>query len=270
MATKGKKSKAAGEARQHPPLLYHYTDFNGLKGILESNSLRATYTGMMNDFSEHHYGLRLMRLRTRAILGKSHPFVSLVNFWTPQIPRRAFASCFCESPNVLPMWREYANHGEGYCLGFSTTDLFRICDPITADLLTKINYGAISDSLEELLVSIRDGSLGEDKATFQAGALSYLTHFIKHKSFVDEQEWRLVTWDPPIDRVMFNSGAGTIKPYIELKIQYGDERLPLERVICGPTLHNNETTLALEWMLRKYGHERVSVTASDIPLRSGR
>jgi hypothetical protein len=39
----------------NPPsdgVLYHYTDFAGLQGILESHTLRATYNRVLNDASE--------------------------------------------------------------------------------------------------------------------------------------------------------------------------------------------------------------------------
>jgi hypothetical protein len=36
------------------PELYHYTDTSGLKGIVESNSLWATYFGDLNDAQEVH------------------------------------------------------------------------------------------------------------------------------------------------------------------------------------------------------------------------
>jgi|SRR6266849_3786947 len=44
-----------------PDTLCHYTDFSGLKGILETGSLWATYSRAMNDASEQQYGARVMR-----------------------------------------------------------------------------------------------------------------------------------------------------------------------------------------------------------------
>src|SRR5215475_7899868 len=40
--------------------LFHYTDAAGLKGIIESNSLRATATNYLNDSSEIEYGCALL------------------------------------------------------------------------------------------------------------------------------------------------------------------------------------------------------------------
>src|ERR1035437_3227060 len=44
-----------------PEKLCHYTDFRGLKGILETGVLWATYTQTFNDGSEVDYGLRIVK-----------------------------------------------------------------------------------------------------------------------------------------------------------------------------------------------------------------
>ena len=53
--------------RDHPHL-YHYTTGAGLKGIVESNSLWATYFRDMNDANEiHELRAEVQRLRARGM-----------------------------------------------------------------------------------------------------------------------------------------------------------------------------------------------------------
>lgn len=42
-----------------PILLFHYTDFNGLKGIVENREIWATHTGFLNDLSELHHASKI-------------------------------------------------------------------------------------------------------------------------------------------------------------------------------------------------------------------
>jgi hypothetical protein len=45
-------------SQAEPELLYHYTDQNGLLGIIESQSFRATDIRFLNDTEEFEHGLR--------------------------------------------------------------------------------------------------------------------------------------------------------------------------------------------------------------------
>src|ERR1700687_5212876 len=90
-----------------PERLSHYTDFAGLKGILETNSLWANHCGTLNDGTEKEYGTRVVsdylsvRLKgTKAARQLAEGMAS----WKS----RDFATCFCESTELLSMWKGYA------------------------------------------------------------------------------------------------------------------------------------------------------------------
>lgn len=100
-----------------PPLggiLYHYTNFAGLQGILESHKLRATYNKVLNDATE--------QVHAEAVI--SHELAQLGISWPkPTTQPKHFVTCFCESAKLLSMWRAYAGNCGGYCLGFEYSGL---------------------------------------------------------------------------------------------------------------------------------------------------
>ena len=158
--------KAAEESAQRVikahPELHHYTREVGLKGILESNALRATYFADLNDAQEIH------ALRTplvEAFADRLMPIVKEARFrgaperhvvWRHDAPqylarrwgnylyevifsdheRKAYCctTSFCshvgDQPyerehGLLSQWRAYGGHGE-YCLVFDAAALWEL------------------------------------------------------------------------------------------------------------------------------------------------
>jgi hypothetical protein len=97
---------------------------------------------------------------------------------------------------------------------------------------------------------------------------------VKDKAFAEEREWRLMVTDPRIERMQFRAGHATIKPYVELSRPESDgataklQPLPLKKVICGPTLRQEDRPdEIIKWMLKKNGYKDVSVEICGIPYR---
>ena len=146
------------------PELHHYTDTGGLKGIVESNSLWATYFGDLNDAQEVHalrvplvdeLGNRLDRVvregRLRnpprdSAVWKRDASKTLARIWGNALYRVVFtdddsertALCcvtsFCSlggdrpyerEHGLLSQWRGYGRTG-GFCLVFDTAALWRL------------------------------------------------------------------------------------------------------------------------------------------------
>jgi len=188
---------------------------------------------------------------------------------------RFFVTCFCSDPSLLSMWRAYANRGGGYCLGFDSSELRNLEQP-SEDRRQRFNwlfqmvYGepeiSFKDSLRELA-----GRIEQDPARPLGFAVArILAGKIKHESFKEEREWRIIVDDPTFEEMHFRQGHSTIIPYIDLRRQpEGEERLlPLRRVVCGPTLRNDDELLeTVKWMLAKHGYDRVVVERCGIPYR---
>ncbi|MDH6293167.1 DUF2971 domain-containing protein [Rhodococcus opacus] len=127
------------------PSLYHYTDVNGLHGIIGSSALRATEILFMNDASEKLFGdkqidrafddcSREIAVRIQngeselARVGDAMKTMRSTLEMTRDRPDRYFpmtqqyfVACLSESRDQLSQWRAYAH--EGYCIEFDTAAL---------------------------------------------------------------------------------------------------------------------------------------------------
>lgn len=241
-------------------VLYHYTDFEGLRGILQSHKLRATYNRVLNDASEQIHAESVLSEE----LKRSAPSVLSAGPVFDQKPH--FVTCFCESAKLLSMWRSYAARGGGYCLGFDYDRLKDfMCWPEpsvgqSVPLLVPVLYGCASESIRSYL-----------DASCQSGSAiaPYLSSMIKHDAFAEEREWRIIARDPPRRYMMFRSGTANIRPSIDLSWKAeSTSNLPLVSVTFGPTLRKEDRPKEIiEWMLEKFGYRDITVRESGIPFR---
>jgi hypothetical protein len=203
-----------------PEALYHYTSQAGLLGIMESCSLWATNINYVNDATEFHRPLRMLRDRladeaaSREYEAKhfriSSParsgHVSVIadrakHLWTTLNKIQSSISCitcFCEDGDLLSQWRSYTTQSYGYSIGFKTAILKAraaqsgfilgqcIYDP---DLQTTIIDEALGYLLRLSAPDDEQGQIGE--------LLNVLKHIalFKHLSFSQEKEWRMVSVD---------------------------------------------------------------------------
>ena len=160
--------KAAEDASEHVvkahPELYHYTGAAGLRGIVETNSFRATHFADMNDLQEIHTlrvplvdelkkrlipiidQVRLQNPLQDGVIRRRDPPQHLARVWGNALYRVVFAdddadrSAFCctasfcshvgdksyeRQHGLLSQWRGYGKGG-GFCLVFDTAGLWRL------------------------------------------------------------------------------------------------------------------------------------------------
>jgi len=247
---------------QVPPFLFHYTTFEGLKGILKDNALRATFSQSLNDGSEWEFGRSVVR--KYPVPEEMAKALAPPSPWAEPAPKSIFVTCFCEESDLLSMWRSYSVHGGGYCLGFDGPHLANLQRERLEKLgefaarLVKVYYG-------ESLPPLVEGLL---KSGAHSTAEWVLENIIKHHGFVEEKEWRIIVPDPPVSLMSFHAGQVNIKASVLVRNHDGDHRLPLKKLFYGPTLRDDaalETTL--RWLLESYGYGDVEVVRSVIPYR---
>lgn len=116
-------------------MLYHYTKWKGLEGILTSQSIRYTDYRYLNDPLEISYAYQTITEEVQEHR-KSHRVDSFANyFWTrvqsalddvnntlsvsdAQEKTEIYTCSFCEEPDYLPAWRWYGDNGRGFAIGF--------------------------------------------------------------------------------------------------------------------------------------------------------
>lgn len=160
------------------------------------------------------------------------------------------------------MWRSYTSLSGGYCLGFDGRLLneLTIDGPIPRPLSSvgKVYYG---DNLPEKLAALL-------QCGGHAHAEWLLENIIKHESFSEEKEWRIIITDPPASIMSFHSGHATIKASVQIRNYGGNRKLPLKEIVYGPTLRNDKALeQTLKWMLERCGYGEVELRPSPIPYR---
>src|SRR5579884_1744943 len=160
--------------RTPPDRLYHYTDADGLVGIVNSQTFWATHWHYVNDVLEGRYASGVILDTFDSRIGQSPPevakrLISLRDTYRANAGIQAALAqvhivCFCQDPNLLSQWRAYGADGDGFALGFSPDALLRAVDSelATAMKLFKVIYDAadqralVENSIDALLAAMND------------------------------------------------------------------------------------------------------------------
>ena len=291
-----------------PRILFHYTNGTGLQGILESNRVWATHAQFLNDSTELVYAYDFIKAAVEQQIGEQAP--AAINELGRQISTlldplylheflTAYMACFCEEGDLLSQWRGYGGGGVGgYALGLDgrqigsqsgvrtpeqNLELFRV---IYDQSVQETMIDSIVSRTFDVLRSIEEkhGSNAAWAAmfvctTFVQRQLATCLICFKSPAFSEEKEWRVVhveSRDRPsnVAEVKFRTTATNIIPYIELDLspQAGPfhNRVPLTRVVYGPSPHPDLLRSSLVMMLRRYSYRwpLTEVEGSTIPLRA--
>ncbi|MBI2754038.1 MAG: DUF2971 domain-containing protein [Betaproteobacteria bacterium] len=252
--------------------LFHYTDSNGLLGILRSEVFWATNIEYLNDSSELAYCIALIRdhlerkkiaVSRNALSPISRLFVAAQKTFNPFRDLTVYVSCFCEQGDLLGQWRGYGREGGGYAIGIQPRYGKAAPDEEPRIVLRKVLYELqdqeqlIDESISQLeALWTHVTRKTKDEPTLMEAQKKILAFFrqevgdyiwcFKNPAFREEKEWRFsyITGakDPKKRQVNFRPGPGSISPYVELdlfKLLDSEKARALQvcEVICGPTLH---------------------------------
>lgn len=269
--------------------LYHYTNLQGLQGVVDSGVLRASDVRYMNDSTELRHTLELMQqhISQRLQAGTDHP--ALLNALQEWLSHRIvggpmlFAASFRANGNLLGQWRGYSALGKGVSLGFAPDWLREKADAQGFQIARCIYHPGTQENLvEEIVDAVEDDaqraleSRGDlDEAVIFERLESRLLRIaavLKHPAFEEEQEWRLVS--PVMDDcqdcpVAFREGVSMLIPWYPFRLGTNEtDPMRLEHVFLGPTPNTDLSMNSLALYLRKRGVEpRRGVEYCRIPYR---
>jgi len=204
--------------RKRPRYLYHYTNAQGVLGILQSNRIWATNSRFMNDPTEIAYATRLVReimesvwLKedTRLLRELKDSVSHFINEYENNA--RVYIACFCTQGDLLSQWRGYGAVGGGYAIGFIARHIgaqdFTSLNP-PEPILRKVIYDRrtqerlVSDWLRGLsiLEHARRKKPSQTKALQRSDQawgefnmfLSECLNWFKDPTYREEQEWRVI------------------------------------------------------------------------------
>ena len=118
-------------------LLWHYTDTQGLEGIVRNRTIRLSHPSFLNDPSELQYANSMYDEMLEDICVNSQDplvqeFVNGFQDYKKNYQKQdqedeyffvVFVASFCGDPDRLDLWRQYGDDGQGFALGFRMEQL---------------------------------------------------------------------------------------------------------------------------------------------------
>ena len=212
--------------------LFHYTNFVGLKGILQTRRLWLTDHKYLNDPSEIAHGKNnILNYIEKNITHNSNLQGFLKKTLADIIDQgyKTFLTSFCQREDYLPAWRYYGDNGAGFAIGFNKKYFLRSdpsenIDKRDATLLFRVSYSGSEtftqfDDIFKIADEIFPDWKTKDFRTLHhylvaltSGLLPILPR-VKHTDYQDEHEWRLCI----------------IRIYFEKENQWYPTELPMDR-----------------------------------------
>src|SRR3569833_580581 len=114
-------------APQLPERLFHYTNADGLKGIIRTRTFWFTDIAYLNDSMEFMFGVSCLD----KALSKHRLHPSLNEALRPvgsftAAALKAYIACFSERDNLLTQWIGYGSQGSGYSIGLAGSSVSEI------------------------------------------------------------------------------------------------------------------------------------------------
>lgn len=224
--------------------LYHYTTFAGLMGIVESRAIWASDIRYMNDSAEIKHTADLLGAEIAARLASRDANQKLLGQFTDWIANRMtnghmlFGASFRSNGNLLSQWRGYSVLGKGVSIGFDPQYLVA-CARRQACRLGKCIYdlgeqkALIKQIVDEIqtLAQIHGENTDQSRRPpnqsyydifeLMESDLLRIAAILKHPSFREEEEWRIVSpvlSDYVESPVQFREGTSMLVPYLEIKL----------------------------------------------------
>jgi hypothetical protein len=250
------------------PVLWHYTNYAGLEGVVKHGRLWASNVCFMNDRGELDEGMKLMRAAVGLYRADDDTRISFEEVESLlSHDDQVFVACLSEGRDELSLWRGYA--GQGYALGLRKDALLKVVpkgDPDGKVYLAKVVYGcaAFDERLEEIMSTTPVPNRIEQ--------LLVLLCTYKTDHWRDEREWRLVhvhhtfcgNQESPA-KVHVRGGKNWPVPYVELELNCapavkGSWENVFHHLVVGPTQYAEERKAGMRWMM----HMRGVVTSPPI------
>ena len=272
--------------------LYHYTSLSGLMGIVDSQILRVSDIRYMNDSTELKHTLNLLRdeIVGRLSSGSDHPVLlnQLLRWLSTRVVSgpMLFGGSFRANGNLLSQWRGYSVHGKGVSLGFHPSHIgqcaknqdFQVGRCVYEVAQQQQLVTNIIDAVESLSESTEtdhiDGKADYHRVFAQLeGELLKIAAILKHPSFAEEQEWRIVS--PVIYEcrqypISFRESHSMLVPYYAFPLNLSPiQPMTLQHVFVGPTNNRDLSMNSVKLYLQKCGVEPIEgLNYCQIPYRA--
>lgn len=267
--------------------IYHYTDLNGLRGIIDNHDLWLTHSRYSNDDEELTHGFQIVskvieeesagaaNRRRKNYLGHVRSI-----FEEPKA-EGVYICCFCEEDNLLSQWRSYGANGTGVSLSFAPASFSYITGPdsppsglirlwkvfYNEDVQTSIIKQAINYYWDKTALTV------EQRAKQAVDAIQFFIPTFKNHDFEEEKEIRLIFTPLPNcpTKPQFRVSRGMLVPYYSLRELSGGTAtprpLPILGARVGPSVNKILNVESAKMLLTKAGYGGLKVDSSNTPYR---
>ena len=275
-------------------MIYHYTDLNATKSILENSKLWLTDYNFLNDKQEFNHGFNILiecleefdDFPDECSENFIHRFREAVKFikqdnFSMLEKNKIFVTSFSMAPDSLNQWRSYGMFSVEFNETFfpelqEKEDLYYLDCHYILDYHETKEYAEIliKEKILPVLLQLSD----RQHMILMDLELSYLIDIyalsFKDGAFVDEQEMRLVvSCAPDEDSIQFRAKGNILIPYLELELS----PLSINSVTIGPIDNQSLSASSLNMLASKISRRVqmnndneyfLTIETSDIPFRS--
>ncbi|MBN2240655.1 MAG: DUF2971 domain-containing protein [Dehalococcoidales bacterium] len=261
-------------------LLYHYTNQEGLMGILKSQELWATKIQYMNDSYEFDEPIKVSREildekleeeNTGKIDQQAKSFIEDLSFETDwwDVSDNICIVSFCTNGDLLSQWRGYGSFGSAYSVGFDKKKLMDSLKLLPVDLYpcNYFNTTTYKTTLDRFITGILEKSI-ENQGLPEIESLTNqfvkLASTMKLDCFREENEWRLVVSNLEDGDFKFRTSRSMIIPFYPIKFDIS----AISEIVVGPSYHQNLALRSVHLLTNKiFSNHRVTTRKSTIPYR---
>jgi len=270
-------------------MIYHYTPGPGFLGIVASKELWATSIHYMNDAKEFLLALEVAGSCLRvARTGAKQNELALLDRMVEDLERvsriNVCVASFSEVPDQLSQWRAYAGDC-GFSLGLRTERMRTVTSGQGFFLAPCIyDYAEQQSIIKEMvnfyiqefncrIVEKQGTEIDKICAEISWQFVIYLARYaplLKHASFAEEREWRLISKPIRVDhpQMAYRSGRSMLMPYFRLRLCQDDEPLEVGHVKIGPTPHPKQAQDVVTNFFSKHGVTGWSISMTSTPYRN--
>jgi Protein of unknown function (DUF2971) len=257
-----------------PEILYHYTSPTGLLGMLTHREIWASDCSFLNDTAELVYADRIVKeviseLKDSKTVNTANidKLDAIQNLIDSDLAISALSTSFSENGDLLSQWRAYCPISGGYSVGFRLKIRGQLGAPFSFTLLPCIYDPSRQKKIVENLlrmVTISRASPDESQSSFEL-FYRFVRPAIKHPSFSEEKEWRLLSVDPleTIHEMKYRPGTPFMIPYHPISFP----KESVKEIIVGPCGHISIAAKSVRQMISSHGFSDITVKVSEVTLR---
>jgi hypothetical protein len=282
-------------AASAPDKLYHYTSPEALIGIVSNKEMWATNARFLNDETEARHAIELMRFlissrkERNELSDTALPFINELDERIGSSSSRCYIASFTELSDSLSQWRAYCPASGGYAIGLPAAQIRDMADS-QGFMLVKCIYDyqiqqvIINEVLDGFIAAYETRRLESDTPerfeNFVVVCRDYVAQLallMKHSSFQEEKEWRLISYN--IDeytnsQISFRAGVKGVIPFFKFKLTNDEYPSMVARdkvslvVYAGPAPDRFDRQLALQFLLGHHLGFGAYHGSSDIPYKT--